>query len=172
METVTQAPTNTAVNASRPLTQFDKILARMDTLETALLSQKKAVDISVQELKNLKKLSQKVLIKQQKIKNKPKEGRKPHGFAVPSQVSDELCRFMGKECSTLISRTEVTKFLTKYISEHKLQNPENKKQILPDENLMALFGDIPKDLLLTHFTMQRYINRHFIRSPKPNSTEN
>lgn len=144
----------------KPLSSVDKIIAKIDSLETALISLKKAAEIAVTEIKSLKKQSLKLSSKQQKS-NKLKTDNKPHGFAIPSKVSNDLCVFMGKEYGTLIARTEVTKKLTEYITINSLQNPENRRQILPDAHLMKLLGEDAKDVFLTHFTMQKYINRHF-----------
>ena len=43
-----------------------------------------------------------------------------------------------------------------YIREHKLQNPENKREILADKNLEKVFG---KDKV-TMFEMNMYISKH------------
>jgi chromatin remodeling complex protein RSC6 len=147
-------------NTSKTISSSEKIFAKIDALEIALISLKKASEIAVNEIKGLKKQSQKLLSKQQK-KKKTNVDNKPHGFAIPSKVSLELCSFMEKEPGTLIARTEVTKKLTEYIATHKLQNPENRRQIIPDINLLSLLGESAKDVFLTHFTIQKYMNRHF-----------
>lgn len=144
----------------KPLSSTEKIIAKIESLETALISLKKAAEIAVTEIKILKKQSLKLSSKQQKS-NKVKINNKPHGFAIPSKVSNELCIFMGKEPGTLIARTEVTKKLTEYVTTNNLQNPENRRQIIPDNNLMQLLGEEAKDVFLTHFTIQKYMNRHF-----------
>jgi len=150
---------------SKSVSPSEKLIAKIDSLEIALVSLKKAAEIAVAEIKNLKKQSAKLLSKQQK-KNLAKTDHKPHGFAIPSKVSLELCLFMEKNPGTLIARTEVTKKLTEYITTHKLQNPENKRQIIPDAKLMILLGEDAKDVFLTHFTMQKYMNRHFEKKVK------
>lgn len=150
---------------SKPTSASDKIIAKIDSLEIALISLKKAAEIAVTEIKLLKKQSTKLLSKQQK-KKKTKSDNKPHGFAIPSKVSDELCVFMEKEPGTLIARTEVTKKLTEYINTNQLKNPENKRQILPDAKLSSLLGEEAKDVFLTHFTIQKYMNRHFVKVTK------
>jgi chromatin remodeling complex protein RSC6 len=147
-------------NSSKNISSYEKMIAKIDDLEIALISLKKAAEISVNEIKNLKKQSQKLLLKQQK-KKKTNVDNKPHGFAIPSKVSLELCLFMGKEPGSLIARTEVTKKLTEYITTNQLQNPENRRQIIPDKKLLSLLGEDAKDVFLTHFTMQKFINRHF-----------
>ena len=131
----------------------------------ALLSNKKSAELAVLEIRNLKKQVKK--LKPQKNKKILKPDRKPHGFAVPNIVSEELCTFMKVVPGTLVSRTNVTKKLTEYISENKLQNPENRRQILPDQVLSSLLGDSAKDAFLTHFTIQKYMNHHFIKNVKP-----
>jgi len=140
----------------------EKILLKIDELESALLSNKKSAELAVLEIRNLRKQFKK--LKPQKNKKVLKPDRKPHGFAVPSIVSDELCAFMKVEKGTLISRTNVTKKLTEYISENKLQNPGNKREILPDTVLSSLLGEESKDKFLTHFTIQKYMNHHFTKA--------
>jgi upstream activation factor subunit UAF30 len=144
------------------LSAQDKILARIDELEMALLANKKSAELAVIEVRILKKQVKK--LKPQKNKKVVKLDRKPHGFAVPTLVSEELCLFMKVEPGSLVSRTNVTKKLTEYISEHKLQNPENKRQIIPDAVLSSLLGELAKDAYLTHFTIQKYMNHHFIKN--------
>ena len=146
--------------SSKTISTSEKIIAKIDALEITLVSLKKVSELAVNEIKTLKKQSQKILLKQQKKKN-TKTDNKPHGFAIPSKVSEELCIFMKKEPGSLIARTEVTKKLTEYITNNQLQNPENKRQILPDTNLMGLLGEAAKDVFLTHFTIQKFMNRHF-----------
>jgi len=150
---------------SKPISASDKMIAKIDALEIALISLKKAAEIAVTEIKLLKKQSTKLLSKQQK-KKKTKSDNKPHGFAIPSKVSNDLCVFMEKEPGTLIARTEVTKKLTEYIYTNQLKNPENKRQILPDSKLSSLLGEEAKDVFLTHFTIQKYMNQHFVKVTK------
>ena len=99
--------------------------------------------------------------KQEKQQSKNKKDRQPHGFARPTVVSDELCVFMGKDKGTLVSRTEVTKFLIQYIAENNLQNPENRRHILIDDKLKKLFGPESEKEKVDYFNMQRFVNKHF-----------
>lgn len=147
------------------LSPQEKILTKIDELELALLANKKSTELVLLDIRNLKKQVKK--LKPQKNKKLPKTDRKPHGFAVPSIVSDELCLFMSVEPGTLVSRTNVTKKLTDYIRENKLQNVDNKRQILPDAILFSLLGEAAKDQYLTHFTIQKYMNHHFIKATPP-----
>ena len=69
-----------------------------------------------------------------------KGSRKPSGFAKPTKISNELCEFMGKEVGTELARTEVTQYVIQYITDRKLQNPNNRKAIIPDDPLKELLG--------------------------------
>ena len=54
---------------------------------------------------------------------KPKKTHTPRvlsGFAKPSQLSDELCDFMGVARGTSMARTEVTRAINEYIKTHTL----------------------------------------------------
>lgn len=109
--------------------------------------------------KNVKK--QMKTLKKESTKSKNKGNRKPSGFAKPSKVTNELCEFMNKKEGTEIARTEVTKSLCSYIKEHKLENSENSKIIAPDDKLKTLLG-IEEGQELTYFTIQKFMNKHFI----------
>lgn len=116
-------------------------------------------------LKNLEKNVKKQMksLKKNVLKNKNKVIRKPSGFAKPTKVSKELCEFMKKNEGTEIARTEVTKFLICYIKENKLENEKNSKIIKPDDKLKYLLG-IKDEEELTYFTIQKYMNKHFIKN--------
>lgn len=56
-----------------------------------------------------------------------------------------------------ISRTEATKRLWDYIKKHDLQNPENKRQIVPDKKLAKFFGHSdPIDMM----KLATYLSKH------------
>ena len=139
--------------------QIQKLFSRLDRVEQLHAETQKSSDQLKSEIKSLKKALTKHFTKA--LKSEKSTKRKPCGFAVPTQVSAELCAFMGKSEGELVSRTEATKFLMKYISENQLQNPANKRIIVPDAKLYALLGEESKTVDITHFTIQRFINLHF-----------
>ena len=116
-----------------------------------------------QQIKGLEKNIKKQMktLKKESVKSKNKGNRKPSGFAKPSKVTNELCKFMNKTEGTEIARTEVTRALCSYIKEHKLENKENSKIIAPDDKLKTLLG-IEEGQELTYFTIQKFMNKHFI----------
>lgn len=58
-------------------------------------------------------------------------------FMKPMHVSPELANIIGHGP---MPRTEVMKRLWDYIKKHKLQDPKNKRNIIPDSNLSKVFG--------------------------------
>jgi chromatin remodeling complex protein RSC6 len=63
--------------------------------------------------------------------------KKNSAFMRPVRVSDELAEVIGKGP---MPRTEVMKKLWDYIKKHKLQDPQNKRNIIPDQKLSKVFG--------------------------------
>lgn len=104
-------------------------------------------------------------------KEKPKTKRAPSGFAKPTKVTKELCRFMDKPEGTEIARTEVTKALVSYIKTNNLYETgqDAKKKIIPDEKLKVLLGINNEEILdLTYFNIQKYMNKHFCKNNESN----
>lgn len=109
-----------------------------------------------------------------KTKDKPKKPKAPSGFAKPTKVTKELCEFMEKPEGTEIARTEVTKTLSQYIKTNNLQEKgeNSKNRINPDAKLKSLLG-LSNDETenLTYFTIQKHMNKHFIKKQPVTSTE-
>jgi chromatin remodeling complex protein RSC6 len=133
----------------------------------------------VQELRKMQR-DHEVAIKEASKKSKKKKlprddanPRKPSGFASPVVVSDELYSFLSKynvKNGDPVARTDVTRYITSYIKEHDLQNPEHRREIVPDATLSKLFGPAlePKDpndenspKVYTYLKLQRYLSAHF-----------
>jgi chromatin remodeling complex protein RSC6 len=132
----------------------------------------------VQELKKMQR-DHETLLKEASKKQKRKRQRndqtprKPSGFASPVVVSDELYNFLaqyGVNKGDPIARTDVTKHITTYIKDKDLQNPEHRREIIPDEPLGKLFGpanehkdpnDPKSPLVYTYLKLQRYLSPHF-----------
>jgi chromatin remodeling complex protein RSC6 len=125
--------------------------------------QKKTLDETFKDLKVFEKTLTKMIKKHTKNVMKVKKPRKLSGFALPMRVSDCLCEFMKVEKGTKIARTDVTKYLMNYIEKHNLKKPDEKQIIVPNEELWKIVGDEAKNAKITHFTIQKYINKHFIK---------
>ena len=109
------------------------------------------------ELRKVLKSYQK---KASKKTRKHDPNRPPTGFAKPSLISEDLCKFLNKPSGTLMARTEVTQEVNKYIKAHNLQNPANKKEIKADTTLTKLLN-LKKDDDLNYFSLQKYLKDHF-----------
>lgn len=115
------------------------------------------------ELKLLEKAvtrEKKVLDKLTSKKNKNKGNRAPSGFVKPTKISDSLASFLGKEKGSMMARTEVTKEMTFYIKENKLQDKDNGRIIIPDSKLKKLLN-IQDNETLSYFNLQKFMSPHF-----------
>ncbi|MGZ3632744.1 MAG: topoisomerase DNA-binding C4 zinc finger domain-containing protein, partial [Parachlamydiaceae bacterium] len=73
----------------------------------------------------------------------------------PQKLSKELAAVVGKP---ELSRSEVTKEIWVYIKEHQLQDPNNRRLIVPDDKLAKVFGNKePLDM----FKLAGILNKHF-----------
>jgi chromatin remodeling complex protein RSC6 len=159
MEQETNAQESTTESLSTIFEGFNTINDSLTLFKmqlSALQQQLKTIEKHVRrEVKSIKKSSK------TKIKNK----KAPSGFAKPTPVTKELCEFMDRPEGTEIARTEVTKVLVNYIKSNKLQEQGNdsKNRIVPDDKLKNLLGiDNEQIKELTFFTIQKYMNKHFI----------
>lgn len=80
--------------------------------------------------------------------------KKESKFMQPMQLSAELTDVVGKGP---MPRTEVTKKLWAYIKKHKRQDPENKRNIIPDDKLAKVFGG---KKAINMFEMTKKVNKH------------
>ena len=132
-----------------------------------------------------------------KSKKRTRDFTKPRrstGFAEPVVVSDELYAFLVKTKATMkdpnftpssqeeydnwprlpvksgspVARTDVTSHLSKYIKEHNLQNPNERREIVPDATLKKLFSEAVETSksdsskkVYTYLKLQTYVNHHF-----------
>jgi chromatin remodeling complex protein RSC6 len=145
--------------------QFSNILNTLSQLKTQITS-------TTLQMKNLEKQVKKEMKNKNKeiSKNKNRGNRKPSGFAEATQISDELCDFMGKEKGEKIARTEVTKYICTYIKDNDLKQEDNKRIINPDIKLKTLLG-VTDNSEITFFNIQRYMNKHFIKSANKQKQE-
>jgi chromatin remodeling complex protein RSC6 len=80
-------------------------------------------------------------------------GTKNSAFMKPMQPSPQLAEIVG---SKPLPRTEVTKKVWAHIKKQKLQNPNNKREIIADAKLEPVFGKKK----LNMFEMTKAINKH------------
>ena len=138
---------------------INKLVIKLETIKNKMIDHKKYFDDISNDLKTFEKSLLKIIKKH--VKSEKPIIKKKSGFATPTVVSDLLCEFMNQPTGSLIARTEVTKYLNQYIQLHNLKNPCEKKYILPDDNLWKILGEEARNKDITHFTIQKYMNKHF-----------
>ena len=114
-------------------------------------------------LKQLQKDTTRVMKQKRRNPNRPK--KTTSGFMKPVNISADMAKFTGWNADELKSRVDVTKYICNYIREKDLQNPEDRRQILPDKKLSALLGVDAKSLKdepLTYYSLQKRIQPHFV----------
>ena len=88
-----------------------------------------------------------------KTREKRTSGDKVNALQKPLQPSEELAAVVG---SGPLPRSEVVSKIWEYIRAHNLQNPENRREIIADDQLRRIFG---KDKV-TMFEMNKHLAGH------------
>ena len=136
-----------------------------DNLITNLVDKISALASGLKEVQTIVKLLSKEYEKQQKIiekvQNKRQNARNsPSGFAKPNTISTELCDFIGVPHGTQKSRTDITRFINAYVKEHDLNDPKNRRFIVPDAKLKKILN-VKDGEEVNFFILQRLISHHF-----------
>ena len=146
-------------------TEEDNYDSEFSEIQGAL---KEALNV-IKSLSSKLTVLEKRVARDRKVMNKKMKGRvkrvvdpnkPPSGFAKPGPISAELAKFLGLGKDELIARTEVTKRITKYCQEKKLQNEEDKRTIHADKALKDLLR-LKKGDELTFFNLQKYMKVHY-----------
>jgi chromatin remodeling complex protein RSC6 len=105
------------------------------------------------DIKNLSKLVRKVKNTQEDPDGEKAKARAANnGFNRKQDVTPKLRAFLGLPEGELISRSEVTKFINKYITEAGLKHPDNGRQIILDDKLRDLLAP-PADVQVTYLNL-------------------
>lgn len=134
--------------------QFQNIQSFMNTLKGDI---KTLSRVSAKEMKILEKSTG-------RNRKKSAGTRQPSGFVKPTPISDELAKFLNKEKGIEMARTDVTREINAYIRAHSLQDKANGRQINADSKLSNLLK-LDKTDVLTYFNLQRYMSKHFPKTP-------
>ena len=86
-----------------------------------------------------------------------------NGFNKPLGVSDKLRTFLGLAADEKISRSQVTTRINTYVTEKGLKAGQN---ITLDAALKDLLQP-PEGTQVTFLNIQKYINPHYVKEPKP-----
>ena len=136
--------------------EFSSVVNELMTLRSSLT----ALTSRVRALKVRSEREVKQAVKD--VRKRRSANRSPSGFVKPTKISNELADFVGKPYGSEMARTEVTRVLTAYIREHKLQDPQNGRRILADTKLSKLLK-LQKSDELTYFNLQKHMSPHFAK---------
>lgn len=89
-----------------------------------------------------------------KTANGPKSAT---GIHAPVKPSEELGAIVG---DVALPRSEVVSKIWAYIKTEKLQNPDNKREIVADEKLKRIFGKERVSM----FEMNKHISQHLTKA--------
>lgn len=160
--------------AVAPVTESNEPVVSIESSMTDVLSgfveTIQTLNISLNKLKTEFKVIEKRVIREARSmdkvnarRNKNKGSRAPSGFVKPASISKDLAKFLGVPEDTKMARTDVTKMITSYVKEHKLQDNENGRKIVPDAKLKALLN-IKAGEEVTYFNLQKYMKPHFLKA--------
>ena len=160
---VAAAPATTEPKDPQAQKRLDEFKETYDTLTEALASITAQTVAVKKQMAKLQKLFTKEQALLERATKKKARNKTLSGFAKPGYISKELCAFLNKPEHTELARTDVTKYLTKYIEDHKLQDNENRRVIKPNKALARLLAASDDDQI-TYFNLQSYMKRHYIQS--------
>lgn len=139
---------------------------KFDDVIKDVIERHKVLATGVRETYNLIKTLQKIHhqdCKQMKKKNKPSNRtstRQVSGFAMPTRVPVECCKFLGIDENSVLPRTEVTKQLYAKIKSLGLTREENQREMVPNADLQKLFCMLPSETL-EFKNFQRFLSRMY-----------
>ena len=115
------------------------------------------------DVKSLTKIIRKIKNTQEDPSGEKAKARaENNGFNRKQEVSPKLREFLGIQEGELISRSEVTKSINKYITEKGLKHPENGRQLILDDTLKELLQP-PADVQVTYLNLQKYLSPHYVK---------
>ena len=145
-------------------------LLSMSALLEVLSKTSKSLTLEMKNLtKDVNKLRTQKTKKVKKVVD-PNVPRKITALERPVEITEELSTFLGFVPGEHQSRQYVTQTINKYVKEHDLQNPDNRRYILLDScdkgrELGKLLRE--PDQPLTFFNIQRYLKVHYPKTEKP-----
>lgn len=141
---------------------FSDLLQKLQTLTTTFTAVKQ--DFKALEKRYMRELRAATKLSDKKKKSANSKPRQPSGFVKPTKISVELAKFLGKPEGSEMARTEVTREINKYIRANDLQDSSNGRKINPDAKLRGLL-QVPTSDDLTYFNLQKYLSKHFPKTP-------
>ena len=90
-----------------------------------------------------------------------------NGFSKPQVVTEQLRSFLGLASDEKISRADVTKRISAYLTEKGLKNGKNITLDAPLKDLL----NPPEGIQVTFMNIQKYISPHYVKEPSDKVTK-
>ena len=90
-----------------------------------------------------------------------------NGFSKPQVVTEQLRSFLGLASDEKISRADVTKRISAYLTEKGLKNGKNITLDAPLKDLL----NPPENIQVTFMNIQKYISPHYGKEPSDKVTK-
>lgn len=137
------------------------LTARLSTVTHDLQEVSKAVKRELRDSKRRRKVDPETLSPEDRAAWEAR--RKNNAFLKPRLLTDEMCTFMSLPAKSQRSQTDVTKFVSAYVKEHKCFDPNFKRRILPDLKLAKLLRTKDKDEV-TYLNLQSFLKVHYVKA--------
>ena len=173
-EVVESTPTPTQSTSSRRmptkeviLEEFDQLLEKVN-VEIENLRNSSGKVKGVKFLRSLKKNLETLRSRSSRVmkSSKPKRVTNTNsGFHKKVPVSKDFAKFAGWDPSEKYSRVDVTRYICDYIRQHDLQNPDNRREILVENdrklNKLLKYDENAEGKKLTYPGIQKCLKNHF-----------
>lgn len=143
-------------------TQLDDLYTKIKTMSKQLTQYAADLKKLGPQIEREKREAIKDALNGKTTKNPSKKG----GLETPVVLGPKLCAFLGLENGSKMVRNEAKSLIRAYIREKKLNNPDNKRYIIPDKKLLTILHDYTDGDDLTYWTMEKYIKENFIKNKK------
>jgi hypothetical protein len=143
---------------------FETLNSKVKQAQTLLRDLSTELNHLQKEVDKLKKSSKKSQSKSRKsaTKTESTEGGSTtrSGINKEVNVSEQLASFLNVPVDTKVSRIQVSRAVSEYITKHNLQNPSDRRNILLDETLTKLLNP-PQNVNVSYFNLQTYLKPHY-----------
>lgn len=115
------------------------------------------------DIKSLAKIVRKIRATQEDPTGEKSANRaKNNGFNREQKISEELRTFLGLPEGQLVSRSQVTRAVNKYVKDNGLKHPDNGRMLVLDKKLRDLLKP-PEGEQVTYLNLQKYLSPHYTK---------
>ena len=115
------------------------------------------------DIKSLAKIVRKIRATQEDPTGEKSANRaKNNGFNRVQKISEELRVFLDLPEGQLVSRSQVTRSVNKYVKDNGLKHPDNGRVLVLDKKLRDLLKP-PEGEEVTYLNLQKYLSPHYTK---------